>query len=74
MATWKDQVAVGLSFEDMLDWTFIRGESLQEKICKVARQKLQDNHPRTDYQNLEVTLVSIGAEDGDIEVVFSIEG
>ena len=67
--------SIELDFEDVLEYTFMRGESLGDKLKKVAFDKLQDLHPEVDYQNMTVGVHEIFCEDcATIEVVFRIEG
>lgn len=67
----KGQVAVGISFRDMLEWTFTRGESLQEHIEKVAIQKLEASG-RIDRNYQDLSKPQIIVEDDDIEVVYTV--
>jgi len=68
-----EQIAVGLSFSSMLEWTFIRGQSLQDRIEEEAKKKLK-KEMGIDYENeYTIGLYGISTEGDDIEVVFNLE-
>lgn len=71
---WRDQAAVGLGFTDILEITLRREECVRERISKMAFEKLQNKYPNIDYRHdYNVTIHSISADCGEVEVVFNIE-
>lgn len=73
MATeYEDLVAVGLDFNEMLEWTFTRGTCLKERIEKEAFAKLKNRDLLGHYENPDIRILGIECDTGDIEVVFSI--
>ncbi len=68
------QIAVGIELSDMLEWTFVRGESLEERIVNVAREKARQKWTEIDFDNgVTVSVYNITAECDEIEVVFNVE-
>ena len=72
MPTWREKAT--LSFSAMLEWTFTRGESLEEKIAKNAFNVVADRNLKMDYQNYSVNAESITLVGEDNVVVsFKVE-
>ncbi len=70
---YQGQVAIGLDFNKMLEWTFTRGTCLRERIEKEALTKIKTRDPVGDYDNLDVTVHGIECDLGQIEVVFNMK-
>ena len=74
MATdYDDLVAIGIDFNEMLEWTFTRGTCLKERIVEEAFTKLKDRYPTVEYENLDVRVLGIECDMEQIEVVFSVK-
>ena len=67
------QEVVKLFFRDVLEYTLIRGESVGEKIHRMAYSEMQNLNPQHDYQNMDVTLYTISADAVYITVIFNIK-
>ena len=69
---WREKAT--LSFSAMLERTFTRGESLEERIVKNAFHVIADRNPKTEYCNYSVNAESItlAGEDG-VVVSFKVE-
>ena len=67
------QEVIRLFFRDVLEYTLIRGESVGEKIRRMAYFEMQNLNPQHDYQNMDVTLYSISADAVYITVIFNVQ-